>query len=114
MIGNLDGNGIAVQINLLGATVNPVRLVRAGGGASLAGVCLTTGGPAYALNMATFATVIACEPLGPARALGPMITSTVVATGRMKLSGGVPVVDGLLPERLSAGGWVETVGGRGG
>src|SRR6218665_1888372 len=70
MIDNLNGDGISGQIDLVGATVNPVRLVWAGGSASLAGVCLTAGGPAYTLKVAPFPTVITREPLGPAEALG--------------------------------------------
>src|SRR6218665_1755793 len=109
MIDNLNGNGIAGQIDLVGGTVNPVRLVWAGGGASLAGVCLTAGGHEYTLKGAPFPTVITREPLGPAEALGQMVTSTIVA--RLTLSGGAPVVARLSPERLSGVGGLETVGG---
>src|SRR6218665_3053390 len=70
MIDNLNGNGIAGQIDLVGATVNPVRLVWAGGGASLAGVCFSAGGPTYALNVPKFPTIITREPLGPAQSPG--------------------------------------------
>src|SRR6218665_1006705 len=109
MIGNLYRNGVAGQINLLGTTVNPVRLVWAGGSASLARVCLTTSGPANALEVAPFPAIITREPLGPARALGSMITSTIVA--RLTLSGGAPVVARVSPERLSGVGGLKTVGG---
>src|SRR6218665_2306081 len=109
MIDNLNGDGISGQIDLVGATVNPVRLVWAGGSASLAGVCLTAGGPAYTLKVAPFPTVITREPLGSAEALGPMVTSTIVA--RLTLSGGAPVVTKFSPERLSGVGGLGTVGG---
>src|SRR6218665_1003755 len=73
MIDNLNGDGISRQIDLVGATVNPVRLVWAGGRASLAGVCLTAGGPAYTLKVAPFPTVITREPLGPQKPWGPWL-----------------------------------------
>src|SRR6218665_3580235 len=102
MIGNLYRNGVAGQINLLGATVNPVRLVWAGGGASIAGVCLTAGGPANAV--APLPAIIAHEPLGPATSPGAHDYLHNCCTADF-------VIARLSPERLSGVGGLESEGG---
>ena len=80
MIVNLNSGGISGQIDLFGTTINPVRLVWAGRSASLTRVCLSAGGPAYALNMAPLLTIKARDPRSSAQDLGPMVTSTMVAS----------------------------------